>query len=129
MKRRGARKLALDVLYEQGVTGSDYGQVLSRYSQNPAFEYASHLVNGVAEHLDEIDGKLAEYAEDWALDRMPQVDLNLLRIAAYELLYEHDVPAAAAITEAMELAKTYSTEDSSRFINGVLGKIAAEHPR
>ncbi|MEO7804448.1 MAG: transcription antitermination factor NusB [Actinomycetota bacterium] len=125
-KRRGARKLALDILYEHDVTGFGLDKLLERYSQNPAFVYASGLVNGVRECSEELDGLIQSHATDWALDRMPVLDLNLMRIALYEMLHALDVPVAVAINEAVELAKIYSTPDSSRFVNGVLGKLASE---
>lgn len=74
--------------------------------------------------MDEIDALISKYAEDWTIDRMPVIDRNLLRLGVFEILYLSDVPAAVTIDEAVELAKRYSTEDSGRFINGVLARIA-----
>ncbi len=84
----------------------------------------SGLVEGVAAHLDRIDELIASYAEGWTLDRMPVVDRNLARIAVYELLYVDEIDDAVAITEAVELARQMSTDDSPRFLNGLLGRIA-----
>ena len=86
--------------------------------------YAREIVDGVTDHQDEIDELIVSYAQGWTIDRMPHVDRALLRIASWEILFNGEVPAAVAIDEAIELAKEYSTEDSSRFVNGVLGKIA-----
>lgn len=86
--------------------------------------YAREIVDGVTDHREEIDELIVSYAQGWTLDRMPHVDRSLLRIASWEILYNDEVPVAVAIDEAIELAKEYSTEDSSRFVNGVLGKIA-----
>ena len=86
--------------------------------------YAREIVDGVADHRDEIDELIANYAQGWTIDRMPNVDRAVLRLASWELLHNAEVPAAVAIDEAVELAKEYSTDDSARFVNGVLGKIA-----
>ena len=83
---------------------------------------------GVEAHLTEIDEILAEVSENWAVSRMPFVDRNILRLSTYEIFYGgDDVPASVSINEAVELAKTYGGEDSSKFVNGVLGKIASRH--
>ena len=87
---------------------------------------AHELLTGVQQHREEIDLLIEEHAERWELNRMPVVDRNLLRIALFELLWCDDVPVAVAINEAVELAKSLSTEDSGRFVNGLLGRIAQE---
>jgi N utilization substance protein B len=89
-----------------------------------AIKYGRSLVEGVQEHHASIDALLARYADRWAIDRMPVIDRTLLRIALYELLWGEDIPVPVAINEAVELAKELSTEDSGRFINGLLGRIA-----
>jgi transcription antitermination protein NusB len=114
------------VLYQSELNGLPLGEVLQRYASNPGHEFASVLAKGVAEHQTEIDELIESRAKDWSLERMPVLDLILLRIALFEMLHLPEVPPAAAINEAVELAKIYSTEDSSRFINGVLGAIAAK---
>ena len=86
-------------------------------------EYATRLVEGVQNHAAEIDGLISQHADHWSLDRMPVVDKNLLRIAAFELFWTPDVPAAVVINEAVEMAKALSTDDSGRFINGVMGRL------
>lgn len=123
-RRRGSRRIALDVLYEREVGTRSLQEILSGYSSEPAYEFAARLVAGVTEHLDEIDALISKYAEDWTIDRMPVIDRNLLRLGVFEILHLSDVPAAVTIDEAVELAKRYSTEDSGRFINGVLARIA-----
>jgi len=128
--RRKARKRALDVLYEADVRGSAIPDILASALtriEPPApahMPYAVSLVEGVAAHLDRIDELIGSYAEGWTLDRMPIVDRNLARIAVYELLYVDEIDDAVAITEAVELAKQMSTDDSPRFLNGMLGRIA-----
>ncbi len=130
--RRKARRRALDVLYEADIRQLAPLDVLAarqeislRQPEAPKFAgYAAELVAGVVAHRDRIDELLASYAEGWTLDRMPPVDRNILRIAVYELLWEDDVDDPVAISEAVELAKELSTDESPRFINGVLGRIS-----
>jgi transcription antitermination protein NusB len=128
--RRKARKRALDVLYEADVRDLPPVEVLATYLarlDRPLPEHISYtvrLVEGLAEHRDRIDELIASYAEGWTLDRMPVVDRNLARIAVYELLYVDEIDDPVAITEAVELAKQMSTDDSPRFLNGLLGRIA-----
>jgi N utilization substance protein B len=128
--RRRARKRALDVLYEADLRGLDPTQVLAAYVQRmeqppPAhLPYAVSLVEGVAAHRERIDELISSYAEGWTLARMPPVDRNLARIAVYELLWVDEIDHPVAITEAVELARQLSTDDSPRFLNGVLGRIA-----
>jgi len=128
--RRKARKRALDVLYEADLRDRNIARTLSEYVErleHPRPEhlpYAVSVVEGVSEHLDRIDELIASYAEGWTIDRMPVVDRNLARIAVYEILYVEEVDDPVAITEAVELAKELSTDDSPRFLNGLLGRIA-----
>lgn len=131
LARRKARKRALDVLFEADLRDLPPGQVLLTYLDRIAkphpehLEYSKTLIEGVAKHLDRIDELIASYAEGWTIDRMPTVDRNLARIAVYELLFEPEVDDPVAITEAVELAKEMSTDDSPRFLNGLLDRIAA----
>lgn len=125
-RRRGSRRIALDVLYAHEVSGNAIEEILARYELDPAAEHAEMLVRGVKEHLDELDGRIGDLSVDWELDRMPLIDLTLMRLGAFEILYVSDVPTAVTINEAVELAKRYSTEDSGRFINGLLARIAED---
>jgi transcription antitermination protein NusB len=128
--RRKARKRALDVLYEADLRDRPPADVLVDYVarlERPLPEhlgYTRSLVGGISEHLDRIDEVIGSYAEGWTIDRMPVVDRNLARIAVYELLYADDIDDAVAITEAVELARQMSTDDSPRYLNGLLGRIA-----
>ena len=128
--RRKARKRALDVLYEADMRDLPPSEVLRSYlgrieKPHPDhLEYAIGLVEGVAKNLDRIDELIASYAEGWTIDRMPVIDRNLARIAVYELLYVPEIDDPVAITEAVELAKQMSTDDSPRFLNGILGRIS-----
>jgi N utilization substance protein B len=123
--RRAARERALGLAYECEQRDVS-GPVLLDGLPVPPDEYAQMLVLGVDEHHEQIDQIIAKFSEHWSLERMPVVDRALLRIGTYELGWLPDVPTAVAITEAVELAKQYSTKDSGRFVNGLLSRIAAE---
>lgn len=129
-ERHRARMQALQMLYQREITGVSTHRIVSEESFSTEDgipdEYARALAQGVEEHLSEIDGLLGEVSEHWSVSRMPVVDRNILRLATYELLRVPEVPPSVAINEAVELAKVYGGEDSSKFVNGVLGRIA-EH--
>lgn len=121
--RSDARERAMHILYEadtKGLTGTEVlaMQVLS------IDDLTTEIVTGVSTHLDELDSHIVECANGWTLARMPVIDRNVLRMAVYELSYSPDVPVAVVINEAVELAKTFSTDDSGRFVNGVLSAIS-----
>ena len=124
--RSKARKRAVDLLFEADARGVDAVTLLSERVGSPDVppinDYTATLVEGVTAHREEIDRLITEYAEGWTLPRMPAVDRAVLRLGLYELFWS-DVPAAVAIDEAVELAKTLSTDDSPRFVNGVLGRV------
>jgi N utilization substance protein B len=86
-------------------------------------EFTIDLVRGVREHLPEIDRVISDYSEGWHIERMPRVDRNVLRMSLYELFFADDIPPGVTIDEAVELAKAFSTEDSGKFINGLLGRV------
>lgn len=92
-----------------------------------AFEYARRLVRGTLEHRQRIDELIAEQADNWRLERMPVVDRNVLRLAVYELLFELDIPKLVVVDEAIELAKRFGSENSSRFVNGLLDGLLKKH--
>ena len=127
--RSKARKRAVDLLFEADARGIDPVTLVSERLGSPEVppinDYTVRLVEGVTEHRDRIDDLIAEHAEGWTLQRMPAVDRAVLRLGLYELLWVDDVPAAVAIDEAVELAKILSTDDSPRFVNGVLARLAA----
>ncbi|WP_300019513.1 transcription antitermination factor NusB [Pseudonocardia sp.] len=131
--RTKARKRALDILFESEARGDDPLSVLVQRQETddapPVSEYAAMLVAGVVEHRERIDQLLTEHAEGWTVVRMPAVDRALLRIGVFELLWVDEIDDPVAITEAVELAKTLSTDDSPRFLNGVLGRIADIAPQ
>jgi len=159
-KRRMAREMALQMLYQHDMGGSpsaqeifrrfDLGDYLAgdgrkkgrktakpvgdkgeaavganaghegKHSVTEAFDYARSLVAGTLDHLDEIDALITRQADNWRLERMPAVDRNILRLAVFELLHEEDIPKLVVVDEAIELAKRFSTDQSSRFVNGLL---------
>ena len=144
-ERRQARRLAVDILYEaeirdrlpaealvaRGSEGWVHATTEDERDAAPEDEgptpevlaYAKELIEGVQEHQAAIDELIARYADRWAITRMPVVDRTLLRLALFELLWGRDIPVPVAINEAVELAKDLSTEDSGRFVNGLLGRI------
>ncbi|MDR3685736.1 MAG: transcription antitermination factor NusB [Coriobacteriia bacterium] len=128
LERTRARRQALQILYQRDITGDTISRILGlkMYSleDGEPDEYCRELVGGVEKYIDGLDEMIGEVSENWAVTRMPLVDRNILRIATYEILYDAEVPPSVAINEAVELAKVYGGEDSSKFVNGVLGKIA-----
>ncbi len=131
--RREARELALRMLFQLDLGKQPTDEVIEAALAQSRLEganrqYSEELVRGALEHMVEIDGRITALTPDWTPDRQAAVDRNLLRLAAYELLYRPDAPVAAVVNEAVELAKKYSTAESGRFVNGVLGALA-RHPR
>lgn len=131
-RRRKAREVALQFLYQLDLHGEDDPEAhaadfWSRHPVDPEIRrFADRLVRGAKQNQTKVDELITQYAEHWELDRMAVVDRNILRLAVYELLGESDVPAKVAINEAIELAKKFGTQESSRFINGVLDRIYRE---
>lgn len=129
--RTKARKRAVDVLYEAAQRQSDPLVTLKErleQSDPPVPEYAVTLVEGVVARRTRIDELLETYAQDWTLDRFPAVDLAVLRVGVFELLWCDDVPDAVAVSEAVELAASLSTDDSPAFVNGLLGRLLQLKP-
>ena len=126
--RREARRIAVDVLFQADVTDEEPADVLEdwRGAGQEIPPFAEELVDGVADHIPDIDLLLEEHAEGWSVKRMPALDRTILRVAIEELRFRQDVPTSVAINEAVEAANELSTEDSGRFVNGVLGRIARE---
>ena len=139
--RTKARKRAIDVVYEADQRALSTAEpvvrelvaVLSERLVQPGTqtslpEYTVSLVEGVTERLASIDEALSTYSQGWTLDRMPAVDLMILRIGSWELLYNDDVPDGVAVSEAVELAKMLSTDESPKFVNGLLGRLQQLKP-
>ena len=125
-KRRSARRHAIEIVFQADVTEADPVNVLEQWRSagRRIPTYTEEIVSGLASRLEEIDRVLGEHLEGWTVPRMAAVDRAILRVACYEL--ESGIPVAVAINEAVEAAGELSTEDSSRFVNGVLGRIARE---
>ena len=123
--RRESRERALGLCYELEARDINVDGLFNDLPVEPD-EYAVALVRGVEQNSDELDGLLRKYSEHWALERMPAVDRAVLRLGCYELAHEPTVPTAVVISEAVDLAKQYSTKDSGRFVNGLLARIAEE---
>ena len=123
--RRRGRELALQMLYQREIAGTDVENILSSFEElqqaPPATrEFAISLVRGVISRLSELDSHLVDQADHWRLERMAAVDRNILRLALYELMFEGGTPPAVVIDEAVEIAKRFGSERSSQFVNGVL---------
>ncbi|WP_020658108.1 transcription antitermination factor NusB [Amycolatopsis benzoatilytica] len=127
ISRRQARRRAVEMLYEAAQRGVDPVTLLAdrvgAVEVDPIADYTVTVVEGVTAHRERIDELLAEHSQGWTLERMPPVDLAVLRVGVYEILWAEDVPDAVAIDEAVGVAKELSTDDSPRFVNGVLGRI------
>ncbi|GLY65710.1 N utilization substance protein B [Amycolatopsis taiwanensis] len=125
--RRALRRRAVEILYEAAQRSADpvslVAERVGRTEVDPVGDYTISLIEGVAAHRERIDELLSEHAQGWTLERMPPVDLAVLRVGVYELLWASDVPDPVAIDEAVGLARELSTDDSPRFVNGVLGRI------
>lgn len=160
-KRRTAREMAIQMLYQSDVGGSELRQIFASFDFTPyltplqiastdseadsapenkprpvlqrpqleeAFSYACNLVRGAVENTGAIDKLITEQADNWRLERMPVVDRNVLRLAVYEMLYERDIPKLVVVDEAIELAKRFGSENSSRFVNGLLDGLLKQDP-
>jgi N utilization substance protein B len=130
--RSKARKQALDLLYETDIRGTNLLETLVARDipaegpdARPVRDYTRELVTGVSDNRRKIDELITTYAQGWDMDRLPAVDRNILRLGIYEILWSTSVPTSVAIDEALDLAKELSSDDSSKYIHGVLGRIAS----
>ena len=131
--RTKARKRALDILYAADLRNEDITAAISLEAERAldeperqaSWNYAQSIVEGVVTHSVEIDEVIQTYSRGWSLERMPSLDRAILRIAVWEIMFNPEVPAVVAVDEAVDLAKMYSTEESSNFVNGLLASIAA----
>jgi transcription antitermination protein NusB len=124
MKRRTAREKALQALFQIDVSNTEPSLAIEHVLEGQTSDdYLNQLVLGVVEQKDEIDALIIENLEKWSLDRLATVDRNLLRMAAFELKFSQDIPDNVILDEAIEIAKIYGDDQSSKFINGVLSKI------
>lgn len=130
--RSKARKQALDLLYETDIRGTNLVETLISRDipaegpdARPIRDYTRLLVNGVSDNRRKIDELITTYAQGWDMDRLPAVDRNILRLGIFEILWSTEVPTSVAIDEALDLAKELSSDESSKYIHGVLGRIAS----
>jgi N utilization substance protein B len=131
--RTKARKRAVDLLFEaeqRGINARDLlaDRLAKPVTESPLNQYTADLVEGVVAHWTDINELLATYSQGWTVERMPSVDRAILRLGAYEVLYSPDVPEGVAIAEAVELATTLSTDESPKFVNGLLARLAEVKP-
>jgi len=134
MKRRQARCYALQLMFQYDFTHQDPSEIMSEFwkgkNVDPEIrEFANAIFTGTVDSLARIDAIIKETAEHWVLERMATVDRNIIRLASYEILYRDDIPPLVSIDEAIEVAKKYSSSESSSFINGILDRIARKHQR
>ncbi len=126
--RREGRELALQMLYAQDTLHGDLRETLRGFREGVEVaprtrEFAEALVQGVQQHREAIDQAIVGRSKNWALSRMPRVDLNIMRLAAYELMFRQDIPKKVSINEAIEIAKKYGDKESPAFVNGILDEL------
>ena len=131
-RRTRARELALQFLYQLDVRGAEIRAELEDFlkeagASRMARRFATEIVNGVLAHRDELDAVIVKVAQNWSLERMPPVDRNILRLAVYEMLHENETPKLVVLDEAIELAKKFGSEQSGRFVNGLLDGLLKQH--
>jgi len=130
--RRETRENAMKLLYQIQIQKDDIQEQIGMFIEENGIdnetdkEYLLDVVNGVLEKSAELDELIARHAKDWSVQRMPKVDLAIMRLSCYEMIYRDDIPVNVSINEAVELAKRYSGDQSKTFVNGVLGKIYTE---
>lgn len=130
-KRTKARECALQMLYQIDITSDKpEASMMSYWADNPQpqdiMEFAAKVVEGTLAQKEDIDNLISKYAENWTISRMAVVDRNILRMAAYELLYSPDIPPKVSINEAIDLAKKFGDAESGKFVNGILDRIHKE---
>lgn len=129
MGRRQAREAAMKTLYQMDVGGIDPEVAIKNTAEIDIIApddliFTRELVLGSIQHLSEIDDTITALSRDWNIERLARVDRNIMRMAIYEILYRDDIPFSVTVNEAVELAKTFGSEDSGKFVNGILGKVA-----
>lgn len=128
MGRKLARESAMKLLFQMELNSDFSSESIDIFFENNSFsidekEYILHTINHINENMETIDSKIEKYALGWKINRIPKVDLSILRIAIYEILFRNDIPNEVSINEAIDISKKYSTSESSKFINGLLGSI------
>ncbi|MCT4661273.1 MAG: transcription antitermination factor NusB [Tissierellales bacterium] len=131
MSRKLARESAMKLVYQMELMEDFSQEALSKYIDDAELkkteiEYVESIYDTMVEHREDIDKLISEYAKGWKLERLPKIDLSILRVAILEILYREDIPIEVSINEALEVSKKFSADDSSKFINGVLGSVVRE---
>lgn len=133
MNRRRSREIAMALEFEMSINKGDYNDILENYKDNTEedlkdidFEYITRILKGIQENCEAIDNKIQQYLVNWKINRLSKIDLAILRICAYEIIHEEDIPNKVSVNEGIELAKKYSEDNSYQFINGVLDNINKE---
>lgn len=133
MNRRKSREFAMKLLFETSINKIDYKEAIEHLKEEAEvdltdidMDYVNKVLSGIELHKEEIDKKIEQYLINWKLYRLAKIDLAILRVATYEILFENDIPERVSVNEGIELAKKYSDDKSSNFINGVLGKMIQE---
>jgi N utilization substance protein B len=128
MNRRQARETAMKLIFQQQfnneLSSEDLlGSLQDSRIDNENYRYLSSVIDGIKENVEKIDDIIVANTKGWALNRLPRIDLSILRVALYEMLFMEDIPIKVSINEAVEMAKRYGTDNSPKFINGILGEI------
>ena len=129
MARKTARQVAMQLIYQYELGGDGVSSTIEESMEKPDLNaedmlYIQAMLDGTNEHQDDLDDLIAKYAVGWKTERIAKVDLSILRLAIYEMLYREDIPESVSINEAIELAHTYSTPEAASFINGILGLVS-----
>ncbi len=127
VERRRSRAIAVEILYQKEMTDFSLDTIFERRIESSGEKvsgFSKKLLKGIEANQEMIDGLIDDYAKNWAIERLPVVDRNILRISIYEMVYEPEIPASVSINEAIELAKIYGSVESGKFVNGVLGQVA-----
>ncbi|KGN00980.1 antitermination protein NusB [Clostridium novyi A str. 4570] len=130
MNRRKSREVAMKLLFEMSINKEEFSEILKNFKENTDtnienvdFIYINKIVNGIEQNKEDIDKKIEENLTKWKLNRLSKIDLTILRISTYEIMFMEDIPNKVAVNEAIELAKKYSADNSPAFVNGVLGNM------
>jgi len=123
MQRREARELVLHILYEREFIDTPLAELISERDAGDQRQYLEQTLDGVVEHMEDLDKTIDQYALGWRVERLAVLDRNILRLGLYELLHAPEIPAEVAIDEAVELAKKYGTDNAPSFINGILDRV------
>lgn len=134
MGRKIARESTMKLLYQMDINDDFSEKEISIFLENNELksdevEYINEVVKGINENIEEIDSYIEKYSEGWKIKRLARIDLAVLRIAIYEIMHKEDMPPQVSINEAVDVSKKYSTDESSKYINGLLGTFLKEHPK